>query len=395
MLGLGALGLAWPTATVAAYLPAVLERFTSSDALIGLIIAVEGAFALTLPFLVGPLSDSTATPWGRRRPYLLLAVPPMAVALALLGSLPTLAATAALLFVFFFGNYVYEPPWRGLYADLVPPAITGRAQGAAHVMRGVAMAGALVGGGVALAAWRPLPFLVAAVVAAAACGLVPLLVREPPARRRRFRPLRAHLRAPLAILRREPLVRRFLVVNTAWETTFAGMRTYVVLYIVEGLGERLYVASAALAVVTGGYVLAAAILGPFVDRLGLGRVLVLASVVYGAGLVGATFATQWHDWYYGVIAVVGLAGGTVMTLAWGLLYKLMPAHDEGATSALAIMTRGVGLLTGPPLVGVAIDAFRPVLESTDGYAVMWAVVGIPVLAGVPLLRTLARAEQAA
>lgn len=38
--------------------------------------------------------------------------------------------------------------------------------------------------------------------------------------------------------------------NTVWETTFAGMRTFVVLYIVEGLDQPLYVSSAVVAVVT-------------------------------------------------------------------------------------------------------------------------------------------------
>ena len=158
-LGLGALGLAWPTATVAAYLPTVLRSFTGSDTVIGFVLASEGVFALTLPLVVGPLSDATMTPLGRRRPYLLLGLPPMALAVGLVGSMPTLAATTLLLFVFFFGSYVYEPPWRGLYADLVPIEVQGRGQAAAHVMRGLAMAGALVGGGIALAAGIVLLFV--------------------------------------------------------------------------------------------------------------------------------------------------------------------------------------------------------------------------------------------
>ncbi len=36
-----------------------------------------------------------------------------------------------------------------------------------------------------------------------------------------------------------------------------------------------------------------------------------------------------------------------MTLAWGLLFKVMPPDDRGAVSGLAIMTKGVGLLGGP------------------------------------------------
>lgn len=392
-LGLGALGLAWPTATIAAFLPTVLQELTSSDAVIGLVLAAEGIFALFVPLVVGPLSDATATPFGRRRPYMLLAVPPMAIAVALVASASTLFATAALLFVFYFATYVYEPPWRGLYADLLRPEVAGRAQSAAHVMRGIAMAGALVGGGLALTLWEPLPFLIAASVAAAACSLVALRVREPRIRARRGGRLRSHLVAPWRLVRRDRALRRFMLVNTAWETTFAGMRTFVVLYIVEGLDQPLYVSSAVLAVVTVGYVAAAALLGPFVDGIGVGRVALWAALVYGIGLLAAGFATEWHPWFYGVVGLVALAGGTVMTLAWSLLLALMPGRDRGAVSGLAVTTRGIGLLLGPPAVGIAVDLSRPALEATDGYAAVWLTVAIPVLVTLPLVARLAKDER--
>lgn len=392
-LAVGALGLAWPTATVAAYLPTVLRDLTSSDAVIGLVLASEGIFALLIPLIIGPLSDGTTSPLGKRRPYLLLALPPMAVAVALVASMSTLWATTLVLFVFFFGNYVYEPPWRGLYADLVPPESAGRAQAAAHVLRGVAMGGALVGGGLALARSESLPFLIAGIVTAVTCAAVPFLVEEREHGRRAIAGTRSHLRAPWQVVRRDRHVRLFLVANTAWETTFAGMRTFVVLYIVDGLGESLAISSSVLAVVALGYLLAALVLVPFADRLGIGRVILWAAVVYGTGLFCTVFATSWHSWYYLVVLVVGAAGGAVMTLAWGLLYRLMPAHDQGAISALAVMTRGVGLLLGPPLAGVAVDLFEPLLQSTSGYAAVWPTVGIPVLASVPIVLRLWRREQ--
>jgi MFS family permease len=391
-LGLGALGLAWPTATTAAFLPAVLTQFTSSSALIGLVLASEGLFALSLPVVVGGLSDATATPLGRRRPYLFFAAGPMAIAVALLASMPSLGATTALLFVFFFAEYVYEPPWRSLYADLLPPEVFGRAQGAAHVLRGAAMAGALVGGGLALAQWAPLPFVIAGAVTGLACALVPIRVREPKRRRGRGPRIRSHLLAPWRLVRADRTLRRFMIANTAWETTFAGMRTFVVLYIVEGLDQPLYVSSAVLGVVTVSYLVAAAVVGPFADRLGLGRVILWASVVYGLGLLSAGFATRWHTWYYAAVAVVALAGGTVMTLAWGLLLKLMPEADRGAVSGLAVMTRGIGLLVGPPLVGLAVDLLEPTLDATQGYAAVWLTVAIPILAAIPLVAILADAE---
>src|ERR671915_1864309 len=146
-LGLGAFGLAWSITTVAAYLPPVLEQFTDSSTLIGLVLAAEGVFAFFLPLLVGPMSDATQTSLGRRRPYMLLALVPMGAALAAVAFMGSLEATAVALFAFFFAYYLYEPPYRGLYPDCLPAGQFGRAQGVQHLFRGAALGGALVGGG--------------------------------------------------------------------------------------------------------------------------------------------------------------------------------------------------------------------------------------------------------
>ena len=69
-LGLGAFGLAWSITTVAAYLPPVLGEFTDSATLIGLVLAAEGIFAFFMPLFVGPMSDATHLPLGRRRPFM-------------------------------------------------------------------------------------------------------------------------------------------------------------------------------------------------------------------------------------------------------------------------------------------------------------------------------------
>jgi MFS family permease len=394
-LGLGALGLAWSITTVAAYLPPILGEFTSSATLVGIVLAAEGIFAILLPLLVGPLSDATRTPFGRRRPYLAFAIAPMTLSLAMIAFMPNLAATAFVLFAFFFAYYIYEPPYRGLYPDLLPDSVFGRAQGAQHVMRGLALGVALVGGGVLLSVWSPFPFILAAGVTAVACTAVIVLTREDQPARRRYDRFRSYLASPWRIIRRERDVRRFLIANTAWEATFAGMRTFVVLYIIEGLDQPLYVSSAVLAVVALGYMVAALVAGQLGDTFGIGRVILFASIVYGLGLSLAVLAKQWHWYYYVLVAPIAVAGGTVMTLAWGLLFKLMPPGERGAIAGLAIMTKGVGLLAGPLLVGAVIDIFHSLLRSTDGYAAMWPAVGIPVLLVIPLVALLADAEERA
>src|ERR687888_1151963 len=152
-LGLDAFGLAFSITVTRAYLPPLLKHFTSSATMIAAVIAAEGFFALTLPLVVGPWSDTFHTPLGRRRPFMLVALGPMAFCLALLAFMPSFWTTAMLVFAFFFAYYVYEPPYRGLYPDLLPPSIYGRAQSVQHVLRGVALGAALVGGGFLLGVW--------------------------------------------------------------------------------------------------------------------------------------------------------------------------------------------------------------------------------------------------
>jgi len=393
-LSLGALGLAWSKTTMGTYLPPVLGQYTDSTTLIGFALSAEGWFAIALPLLVGPLSDATRTPFGRRRPYMVFAVGPITLSLAMVAFMPNFAATAFVLFAFFFAYYIYEPPYRGLYPDLLPDEVFGRSQGAAHVMRGIAIGVSLVGGGFLLHVWNPAPFILAATVAALACGAVVLLTRETVTGERRYERFRTHLAAPWRIVRRERDVALFLVANTAWEGTFAGMYTFVVLYITKGLGQTLAISSTVLAVVALGYVVAALMAGRLGDEFGIGRVIFVATLVYGIGLTACVVAKEWHVWYYALVAPVAVAGGMVMTLAWGLLFKVMPPEGRGAVAGLAIMTKGIGLLGGPLAVGALIDIFGPMLQSTDGYAAMWPAVGIPILVSAPIVWVLSRHEQA-
>jgi MFS family permease len=169
--------------------------------------------------------------------------------------------------------------------------------------------------------------------------------------------------------------------------------TFVVLYLTVGLGQPLGTTTAVLAAVAGGYIVAAAGSGFLGDRLGFSRVIFAASIVYGIGLLLGGFGNEWHRWY--LIFVVAIAGGTVMTLAWGLLFKLMPPANRGAIAGLATTTKGIGLLTGPLLAGATIDVLSPYLSDTRGYQALWPILGVPVLLAIPLVARLSAAERQA
>ena len=394
-LGVGAFGLAWSLTTTAAYLPPVLGQYTTSTSLIGAVLAAEGVFALTLPLVIGPWSDTFHTPLGRRRPFMLVAVGPLAFCLALMAFMPSLWTTALLVFAFFCAYYVYEPPYRGLYPDLLPESVYGRAQGVQHLFRGIALGGGLIGGGVLYHLWTPAPFLFAAAVVSCACLIPVVLLREGGGHVRVFEGVTAYVGHSWRVLRRNPDIGRFLLANAAWEGTFAGARTFAILYITVGLGEPLGTSTLALAAVASGYILAALLAGAVGDRFGLARVITWCSVVYGLGLLAGGLATEWHAWYFVGIFIVAIFAGTVMTLAWGLLFKLMPPDDRGAIAGLATTTKGIGLIFGTLLAGILIDVLAPYLPETQGYQVLLPVLGVPILLAVPLVFSLIRAEELA
>ncbi len=391
-LGLGAFGLAFSITTTAAYLPPLLNRFTSSGGLIGAILGAEGIFALMLSPIVGPWSDAFHTPLGRRRPFMLVALLPLGFCLLLMPFMPNLWTTVVIVMTFFFAYYVYEPPYRGLYPDVLPSQLFGRSQGVQHIQRGIAIGIALVGGGLLFKLWRPAPFLLAAVLTTAACGGVIYLVREDGGHGRVFEGFAAYIRRSWHIFWEDGDVRRFLLANSAWEGTFAAARTFVVLYVIDGLHQSKVMSSAVLGAVAVGYVIAAIFAGRLGDRFGIARVIFFASFIYGGGYLVGGLAQQWHDWYFGLIIPVAVAGGTVMTLAWGLLYKIVPVEHRGAVSGLATTTKGIGLLVGAPIAGLAIDLARPYLDATNGYQILWPICGLPILAATPLLVRLMEVE---
>ena len=325
LLGLGAFGLAFSLTTTAAYLPPLLGQFTESRTLIALVLGAEGLFAMTLPLVIGPWSDTFHTPMGRRRPFMLVALGPMCFCLALMAFMPSFWLMTLVVLAFFFAYYVYEPPYRGLYPDLLPARAYGRAQSVQHVLRGIALGCGLVGGGFLFSAWRPTPFLIAALVTTAFCGATVLFVREDRVHHARvFEGVGSYLRRSWSVLREEPDVRKFLVANSAWEGAFAGARTFVVLYITQGLHEPLPVTTAVLATVAVGYIVAALFSGALGDRFGLARVIFFASFLYGGGMLAGGLATTWHEWYFELIFTVVVAGGVLITFLCRILFKMMP-----------------------------------------------------------------------
>lgn len=392
-LALPTFALALGISVLTTYAPLLLGEATSSAGAIGLAIGAEGAFALFLPLVIGSLSDRTRTRLGRRIPYALVGAPLLVAPLVILPFAHGYAETVALVSLFFVGYFVYYPPYQAMFAELVPATHTGRAVGIQGVARGLGLGAALVGGGFLLSAWAPLPFLLGA--AAVVLTTFALLRGTPRVAAPVAAPGAARGQSVRALLRSRPDIRAFAAANLLWEMSFMGLKTFIVLYVLKGLGESMTTATAVIGVVAGSYVVAALVAGRLADRVGLMRLLKVSIWIYGAGLL---FAATLHDLGPMLVAlpVVALAGAVLMTLPYGILMRISPAGSEGAVSGLFNLSRAVGVIAGPVVVGLAIDLGAPFFSATAGYGAMWVAVGLPIVLSLAFLPAIAgeRAEAA-
>jgi MFS family permease len=386
LLGLPTFGLALAISVLTTYGPVILLSLSNSPTTVGALIGGEGAFALAVPLVAGTLSDRLPpSPLGRRLPFILAGAPLIVASLALLPFSPSTKIAAAVVLAFFVGYYLYYPPYRALYADLLPRALYARAQAGQAIARGAGLGFALLSGGLLLSVWRPLPFLIAAgVVAATTLALFPVLRLQARCADATlpYRPVSLR-----RVLFRDRKLQVFVVVNALWEFSFAGLKSFIVLYIVKGLGRSPGVASAVIAVVAVAYIVGAPIAGWLADRYGLVRVLWLSSVVYGVGLLVGVVPHTLPPLLIG-LPVVALAGAIVLTLPQALAFTLAPVGSEGAAAGLQDFSRGLGVVLGPIVAGAAIGASHDLFSSTHGYAALWPVIAVPVLLAAALLRTI-------
>jgi len=67
-----------------------------------------------------------------------------------------------------------------------------------------------------------------------------------------------------------------------------------------------------------------------------------------------------------VLPLVAFGGGMILTLPYAILIPLMPDEEHGLLTGFYSFTRGLGILAGPLLAGLAISLLRGQLGGTHG-----------------------------
>ncbi|ADB51707.1 MFS transporter [Conexibacter woesei] len=398
LLGLPTFGLALSITVVTTYLPLIAQEFTDSSIVVGVLIGSEGLLALALPLVVGTWSDQLKSPIGGRLPFLLVATPPLAISLALLGFAGSLVIALGLVWLFFAAYFVAYEPYRALYPDLVSDANAGKSQSVQAIWRGAATGLALVAGGLLFDLEPWIPFVVSAVVTAAVMFVFLHIMVRAPGRRwhepEHPKPLGAAVRELRSLVEGRPGLQAYLAANALWEASLGALKTFVLLYVTVGLGidvaDAALIVGAAATFVLGGAVVS----GILADRYGQLPVLRVTLIVYGFGLLIPAVTTATLPLAL-IAPLAAFGGGTLMTLPYALLMPHMPAGSHGALTGFYSLSRGIGTMLGPLLTGLAVQLLRGPFDGTEGYQAMWLVCGGTVLASLFFVRRMSAALRAA
>ncbi len=356
------------------FLPLVLDQITDSQLAIGAALGVEGLVAVSIPLWVGQSSDQTWNRFGRRVPYLLLGAPLVVLGLVGVAWLSSYWLLLAAIAVYFIGYYTYYTAYQALYPDTLADNQYGRAWAIQSVFQGAAAAAALLLGGSLLAAPRWVPFIAVATVFLVVAAITIPLIKE-----RRTSHAEVKLKARSALpnfirrLRADRNLRWFLPAHFCWEYTLAAIRTFVMLYLITGLGLNTTALLPALVIIILAYLIAAVVSGEIADKHDPRRYLSLMIIVYAAAALTLGLVTNLQ--ILRTLLPVGVfAGAAVLMLAYPVLLRITPAERRGEYTGYYQFNRGLALIFGSALTGWLIDRFGYAFPATDGYQVLWLVV---------------------
>ena len=110
-------------------LPPYLATYNLHPSLIGLLANERSFVGAFVQPVIGRISDRTRSPLGRRRPFFLIGIPLMAIALLLLATHPPFWIMVGVMTVSAFFLAIAWDPYMAMMADLFPPAHRGRIGG--------------------------------------------------------------------------------------------------------------------------------------------------------------------------------------------------------------------------------------------------------------------------
>lgn len=368
----------------------LLSRLTPSQALIGLVLGMEGLLGLILNPLAGWVSDRYITRFGRRRLFILVSTPISGVLWVIFAGQRNLHLAILFLVSFYFFQQVAPTPLQAWMPDIVHKRNWGRASGIINLWWQVG----------SLLAFLPVPLLwkfmhggafwiVAAIMIGA--GMVTgLTVRE-----RHVSPLNRQQRPPRTPWLSQNLMKYFAA-QFLWWLAFEAMASFFTLFVIHTLHGTLIDSALGMAIFTIAAIVVSVWFGRLYTRRSPKTLLMICFGAFGLiGLTGTVIRTIPLAFALLFVAGVFWGGIQVVGYPWGsdLLNKALPATADatdyyGLLYGMGNVTQATGLLVAAPVAGFMIGL------SHGSYSAMFWVNVIAAILGVAILATIRDTEPA-
>lgn len=371
--------------------PVTLAQYTTSVALIGLIMGLDNIIGIFVQPLMGYVSDRTRGRWGRRTPYIVIGVPIAALLFALVPLAPTFPLLIAVIVLFSLTANAFKPLTESLIADNQLPEHRSKANAVGRFASGLTIIVSALLSLFVVDESVELAYVISAVIMVACFAILLLTLREPRTAAYRAvvdedRTLGRETTSFFSVIgniftdRDRSRLFMILAVIVTWGA-WAAIRALLTLYGVEQLGLSRGDA--------GGLTLPASVVFLLViipvaivsDRLGRRRVMRIGIVVFALGaLVAFLFNTSTVATLAGVlIAAAGFSGFAVNATV--MLWNLAPSQRLiGVYTGIFAVSQAIGSSVGPAALGGLVDL-------TDwGYLMLFlvgcAIIGLLLTFGV-------------
>lgn len=346
--------------------PATLAQYTTSAALIGLIMGLDNIIGIFVQPLMGFLSDRTRTRWGRRTPFIVIGVPIAAILFALIPFAPNFPILIAVIVLFALTANSFKPISESLLADQQLPEHRSKANAAGRAASSLTIIVASLLSLFVVDESVELAYAIPAILMVLCAAIVVLGLRE--SRTASYRAVVIEDAVPDApklrfgamikdVVTDRDRSRLFMIlaVVVAWGS-WAAIRAMLTLYGMNHLGLSrgeaggftLPAGVAFLVVIIPVAILSDRISRRLVMRVGLG-VFVLGA------LIAFVFSSSQLGTLIGVlVAAAGFAGFGVNAAV--MLWNLAPSQRMlGTYTGLFAVAQAVGSSLGPAALGGLVD----------------------------------------
>jgi len=363
-IGAGSLSLAVAWSLYNTFMPLFLGEFIASRGWRGVIMGLDNIIAIVLIPLVGVWSDRVDGPWGKRLPFLVVAMPLSAVLFATLPFASSHLVTLLVVdVVFLITITAYRAPLVALLPDHVAPAGRAAANGIITLM-------GASGGAIGLLLIAPLfdeaqwlPFAVSAAVAVV-CLIVVLLAADRHPTNVTIGSveddsplLPALVHGALSLTR--PPFRGAAVLLLAVYFCFVGysaLEAQFSTYATQTLGMSGGRAGSLLGAASLAFVATAVPAGRLAKRFGSATIMCIGAGTMAAALVLASLVENVSA-LPAVLAIGGASWALVLVPAYPLIVNQGGEAQSGFFTGMYYLFGSVASITGPALIGATMDVF--------------------------------------